>query len=381
MKAVRFFIAILLPVVLVSCGNEKQKQEAPTTARIEKEISLKYATCFSIHDFGDYKILTVLPLKGSKQSYVLYPKEKNKPQVSDPKAVFIPVPVGNTACMSSLYVGYLDRLQLTDRVVAVDNGDYVSNKKVAEKIKAGTVKELAKAGGLNEEITIALHPDLVMTYGSGVSADEANKKVKDAGIPFVYCIDNRETSPLGRAEWIKFVACFYKEEKKADSLFNETEKKYLDLKASAEKAPESPTVFTETKLSDAWYVPGGKSFMATLIKDAHASYCWAADSNATSLPLSFEQVYKVTANADYWINLGFCSTKKDLLNLDKRYTGFKAFRDGNIFNYNARSTPAGGNEFWETGLIMPDLILLDMIKIFHPSMYTDKPFTYYQKLE
>jgi iron complex transport system substrate-binding protein len=367
-----------------ACGNKGEKQ-GTTAPKIEKEIPLAYAKRFSILPITigitDYKILTVLPLTGGKQSYVLYPKGSAKPAVTDPKAVFIATPVGTTACLSSLYVGYLDRLQLTDKIVAIDNADYISNPVITEKVKAGTVKELAKGNSLNEEMTIALHPELVISYGSVSSENEANKKVRNAAIPFVYCIDNRETSPLGRAEWIRFIACFYGEEKKADSLFRETEKKYLELKAVAAGTAESPTVFTETKLSDAWYVPGGKSFMATLIRDAHATYCWAGDSNEVSLPLSYEQVYRTTVNADYWINLGFCKTKKDLLDLDKRYKNFKAFKDDHVYNYNLKSTPAGGNEFWETGLIMPDLILLDMIKMFHPALYTDKPFTYYRKLE
>ncbi|HEY1040948.1 MAG TPA: ABC transporter substrate-binding protein, partial [Bacteroidia bacterium] len=167
----------------------------------------------------------------------------------------------------------------------------------------------------------------------------------------------------------------------ADSLFSETEANYIALKTGAKKAATQPRVLTEIKLNDAWYVPGGKSFMSTLIQDANAHYCWEGDTSLGSLPLSFEQVYKTAADADYWLNVLFAKNKADISKLDKRYMNFKAFKNTTIYNNNLQVTDKGGNAYWETGLICPDLILSDMVKIFHPELGKDTTLNYYKKLE
>jgi iron complex transport system substrate-binding protein len=139
-------------------------------------------------------------------------------------------------------------------------------------------------------------------------------------------------------------------------------------------------VLTELKLNDAWYVPGGKSFMATLINDANGVYCWANDTTVGSLPLSFEQVYEKASGADYWLNVLFCKSLNDIKKLDNRYTNFKAFKNKQVFNNDLIVTPQGGNAYWETGLIEPDKILNDMIKILHPELLKEKAFNYYRQL-
>lgn len=373
----RCLLILSIVICFVSCNEQSKKNEENAEAG-KIVITNSYAQHFSIEQKKNYKQLRVLYPDGGEQIYILY--HEVVPDVKTEKAVFIKTPVTSVSCLSSLYVGFMSRLSQEHTIDAVDNADYIANEIVKEGIAAGSIKELAKMGDLNEEIAITLHPDVIFTYGVGTSDHETNKKVKASGIPVVYCVDNRENSALGRAEWIRFIACFFDAEELADSLFRETEKRYLQYCDSAATTSLKPTVLTEVKLSDAWYVPGGKSYMAGMIKDANALYCWKDSNTEKSLPLSFEEVYKKGVNADYWINLGFCHNKAEVLRLDKRYAEFNAYKTGNIYNYNARETPAGGNELWETGIINPDLVLRDLIKIFHPEMYADKPFIYYQKL-
>lgn len=366
--------------IFVSCSDAGKIETELVTKSVSIDAPLNYAEGFRIKNFEGYKQIEVLNKGVLVNNYILYNEKLGKPQIKLAKAVYVKTPVKNVAAMSSLYVGFLERLNLTSSIKAVDNVDYISNKKVIDGVAAKTITQLAIAGNINEELTIALHPDLIINYGSGTSQSDKQEKLANAGIPIVYCLDHLETSPLGRAEWIKFIACFYEKEKEADSLFALTEQNYLALKDQAGQAKEKPSVLTELKLNDAWYVPGGKSFMASLINDANGVYCWANDTTVGSLPLSFEQVYEKASGADYWLNVLFCKSLNDIKKLDNRYTNFKAFKNKRVFNNDLLVTPKGGNAYWETGLIEPNKILNDMIKILHPELLKEKAFNYYHQL-
>jgi len=375
-----FLVFLAACILLVSCGEEKKNEKVFDSEIDAVFIPQNYAEGFRVVDFFKYKQIDVYNKGLLVNTYVLYNEKAAKPDVSIKNAVYVKTPVKNVAAMSSLYVGFLERLNLTSSIKAVDNVDYISNKKVIDGVAAKTITQLAITGNINEELAIALHPDLIINYGSGTSQSDKQEKLANAGIPMVHCLDHLETNPLGRAEWIKFIACFYEKEKLADSLFTLTEQNYLALKDQAGQAKEKPSVLTELKLNDAWYVPGGKSFMATLINDANAQYCWANDTTIGSLPLSFEQVYEKASGADYWLNVLFCKSLNDIKKLDNRYTNFKAFKNKQVFNNDLLVTPQGGNAYWETGLIEPDKILSDMIKILHPELLKEKAFNYYHQL-
>lgn len=375
-----FIFLFVCLAIFISCGDAAKKKDEAKNELVAIETSLAYAQGFKIKNFGTYKQIEILNKGVLVNKYILYNENEAKPAIDSKIAQFVKTPVKNVAAMSSLYVGFLERLGLTSSIKAVDNIDYISNQKMIDGVAAKTISQLAITGNINEELAIALHPDLIINYGSGTSQSDKHKKLVNAGIPTVYCLDHLETNPLGRAEWIKLIACFYEKEKDADSVFALTEKGYLALKEAARQAKEKPSVLTELKLNDAWYVPGGKSFMATLIDDANANYCWANDTAVGSLPLSFEQVYEKASGADYWLNVLFCKSLNDIKKLDNRYTNFKAFKNKQVYNNDLLVTPKGGNAYWETGLIEPDKILNDMIKILHPELLKDKPFNYYRQL-
>jgi len=346
----------------------------------EKHCKISYAEGFTINDKSTYKIIELLNKNKITSTYVLYNKNTEKPKLTIANCTYVKTPVKKAVVLSSLYVGFLDKLNLIGNIVAIDNVDYISTNKVIQGVQSNAIAQVAIAGKINEEITISLKPDLILTYGSGGMQNDKNNKLSTIGIPSLYCLDHLEKTPLGRAEWIKLIAYFFEKENLADSLFALTEKKYKLLKASAATTSTQPTVLTEIKLNDAWYVPGGKSFMACLINDAHANYCFKNDTTIGSLPLSFEQVYEKASTADYWLNVLFCKSKKDIVKMDTRYANFKAYKNNTIYNNNLIVTPKGGNAYWETGLINPDFILQDMIKIFHPELYKEKAFNYYRKL-
>ena len=84
--------------------------------------------------------------------------------------------------------------------------------------------------------------------------------------------------------------------------------------------------------------------------------------------------------ADMWINPGAVLRWNEIQTLDSRMKNIKSFKEGNVYNFTARITPGGGNDFWESGVVHPDLILKDLIAIFHPEMIPNHNFVYYKKL-
>jgi len=373
-KRSSLFLLFALIVSLISCRNENSLNNLNQN----KPNPLKYATGFKLWTTHEGKIVEVISGKKTIKTYVHY---RDVPPVNLPSnSTLVKIPVTKVAALSSIYVGFLDRLNETRKIVAIDNIDYISNQKVHKKYNEHLIKQIAPSGEINCELAIQTNPDVIFMYENPGREMGVYANLTQHGIPVVTLNDHLETHPLGRAEWIKFLACFFDKESEADSLFSDTEKEYQKLKNRAHHAEKSPSVFTELKLNDAWYVPGGKSFMAQLLKDAKSTYCWENDSNTGSLPLSFETVFSKAVNSDYWLNVLFCKTSSDLLKLDLRYGQFYAFKTKSIYNNDLKINKSNANDYWETGLTQPDLILHDLITIFHPELMPGEKNYFYRKL-
>jgi iron complex transport system substrate-binding protein len=132
---------------------------------------------------------------------------------------------------------------------------------------------------------------------------------------------------------------------------------------------------------DAWFMPGGKNYASTLLKDAGCEYLWESDSTSGFLELSFESVYEKAHNADRWIGVGSYKTLKEIEAADQRYTRFKAFKDKEVYTFNARVGSKGGSEFLELGYLRPDIILKDLVRIGHPEVAQDHTLFFHKKLE
>jgi len=129
-----------------------------------------------------------------------------------------------------------------------------------------------------------------------------------------------------------------------------------------------------------WHVAGGNGYMARFLKDAGADYYWAQDTATGSLALDFESVYAVATQAEFWVNPNTAKTRQDLLINDSRNADFGAFKTGKVYNNNRRTNNRGSNDYWESGLVNPHLVLADLIRIFHPELLPDHQLVYYQPI-
>lgn len=342
----------------------------------------KYARHFSLKRYSDH---TVLALKGKRNSqdttvvFVLY--KNRKPQLQFRQETYnLQVPCQRMVVLSSIYASMFADLDSAKGIVAIDNMDYVCHPLIRKKFDNAELAEVGKGPEPDLEKLIGLHPDLVLMFGMGNPDSERKPALRESGIAQALVVDHLEGSALARAEWIKFFAAFAGKDAEADSIFAQVEKSYLQLKDSLSGVPSKPLVLTELQYGETWYVPGGKSFMAGLIEDAGARHPWSEDGNSGSLPLSFEQVYRKANQADVWINLSMATRASDLLQQDKRYAAFKAFKTGKLYNNNKRVNEKGYSEYWESAMYHPERLLRDLANIFHNPSLQEKDLYYYRRL-
>ena len=291
----------------------------------------------------------------------------------------IELPIDRVAIMSSSNIGYIDLLGKLGLIKALADKNRLYNKELKQGVELGSVEVLGNSAAINLEDLLVCNCDIFIqtAYDAHSSEDDAIKK---AGVNIVYNTDWMEKTPLARAEWIKFMGLLLDENQLADSIFQQIEQNYIQLKQSADTLSYKPDVLVGALYKDIWYMPGGASFKARLLADAGTNYHWANDSTEGSLALTFETVLAEQINAPEWIEAPF-KTKKELLSSDERYAYFDAFKIGAVYDNLKRSNTGGGNDYWEMGLCRPDEILKDLIRIFHPEIMDDGELKYYERVK
>ena len=368
--------------VILFCGcTQKSNNELPPAQG--KEENIAYAAGFRIFAYTGYKKIIVRnPLDTSLvlATYYLVHDLKNIPVWMHNENV-VQVPVNKFASLSTTHLGFIEALGLEEKITAFNGTRYVYNQKVRSLIDNGTIREAGEEGTLNYELLASLHPDIIMAYNMGDPSYDHFDKLTALHLHPVLNNEYLELTPLGEADWIKYVAAFFDEEEKADSVFTEIEEKYNEIKNKALSSTVQPTVFTGLSYRGEWTIPGGKSFAANFLRDAGADYLWKDDTRTGNFPVSMESVLMKAAHADYWLNPGGAVVKDDVIKSDSRNSFFPAYKNGNLFNNNRRMNSSGGNDYWESGVVNPQWILADLVKIFHPEVLPEYEFTYYQKLQ
>ncbi|MCG8351342.1 MAG: ABC transporter substrate-binding protein [Chloroflexales bacterium] len=347
------------------------------------KITISDSTGWEIEYANNYKVITVLnPWRDADLQFRYVLVQCGTPPPTDVHdAQVIETPINTIITMSTTQLPHLNELDLLDRLIGVDNFRFINTPAVVQKIEAGELVEIGGGGEVNVEQAIDLEPDLIMTYGVGNPENDAYPKLIEAGLKVVLNSEYMETSALGRAEWIKFTAAFFNQEAAATTVYDTIAERYNEIAAQARNLSDKPTVFTGAPFQGTWYMPGGNSYVAQLLADAGAAYLWADDESTGSQHLSFEAVFESAQDADFWLNTGSWQSLADGLAADERFAEFSAFQNGQVFNNNVRLNENGGNDYWETGVTNPHLVLADLLKIFHPELLPDHELYFYQQLE
>lgn len=343
---------------------------------------IKYAKGFSIDYYDTYKLVRIYTGTGKKSDtmeYVLLAKGVKAPE-GFKKAQLITIPVKSLIATSSMHVALADFAGAADVITGLGSLKYVSSTAVRKNIAAGKVKEVGIDGTRNDEMLISMKPGLVMVMGNPDAKFSKYATLTGAGVPVMLNSEWLETTPLGRAEWVKLMAALLNREILVNAKFDSVANEYNRLAEIGRKVSSKPTLIIGMPFKGTWYMPDGDSYMVQFFKDAGAGYHWMDTKGTGSLPLNFESAAPIALKADFWLNVGYVDSKKDIKAVDARYADFMPFKNGHIFNNNKRTNDMGSNDYWESGAVNPQLVLADLIKILHPELLPDHVLTYYKRL-
>jgi len=367
-------------ICLISCNQNKKTEETASTDKgaTGNSIEVKYAKGFKVSNHGNYKLIDITD--PSEESHVVY-KYALLNRGSDGEGIpteytVIETPVRNVICMTTLQLSNFIKLNAQDKVVGMTSTRFLFNEQMNKQLKEGKTSKIGIEGEFDNEVVMALNPDIILVSPFKKGGYES---IRNLGIPLISFLGYKESSPLGQAEWIKFTAMLLGIEKQANRQFEEIEKRYNDLKTLAESVSERPTVLSGELHSGNWYIVGGNSYLAQLFRDAGAAYFMKNNDESGGYYVDFETVYSQGANADYWriVNSHNGTFSYDALKQsDARYADFKAFEDKKLIYCNLREKP-----FYENTPVEPEVVLADLLKIFHPELLPEHTPVYYELLK
>jgi iron complex transport system substrate-binding protein len=373
----------ILPFVMIlaACQPGQQSDAGPGDAG---NTYTRYARGFEVIEEPAYQLVQVFdPWQNSRNvtfTYLLAGNNVDLPDSLDRYPV-IRTPVKRVVALSTTHVAMIDALGAAASIKGISGTRFVYNEQIRKRIDRREIIDVGYDQGLNLEVIVHLDPDVLFIYGVESGMQGMTDKLTELGVPVVYCGEYLEKDPLGKAEWIRFFALFYGLEQEAEHLFHQIDSSYHSLASLAGKSVGRPRVLTGLPWKGTWYMAGGESFAAKLIRDAGGDYLWNDNHSEEAVPLSLEAVYARALEADIWINPGEAASIDQLKNFDERFKELPVLRSGEVYNNDLRKGAGGGNDYWESGTIRPDLVLADLISVFHPDLLTDHPNIYYRKLK
>lgn len=379
MKRFSLLFLALTAVCTSGCSGSAERNLSDFTTIVYNPT---YASGFDIR--GTEKDASTLitvhnPWQGNAQveQHLILLRDKAKaPRNFDGQAVR--VPVRRVVCMSSSHVALFDALEQTDRIIGVSGLDYILNPAIRGRSLRGEVRDVGYDTNLNFELLASLYPDLVLLYGVAGENTLVTGKLRELGIPYLYIGDYVEQSPLGKAEWLVATAELCNLREAGADTMRRIAARYNALKTRLDPADARPKVMLNTPYRDTWFMPPLQSYMVRLIEDAGGSYVYTRNRSNASVPVDLEEAYLLANGADFWINVGGCDSLRELTAQNPKFAEVPAVVDRCVWNNNRRKTEAGGSDFWESGVIHPDIVLRDLRTILCGG--SDSTY-YYKRLE
>lgn len=281
-------------------------------------------------------------------------------------------------CLSTTHIAMIDALGETGKIVGISGKPYINNAYIQK--NQDKIPDIGYEGNIDYETLVSLNPDMVLMFSvNGASSME--KRLEELGIPYIYIGDYREDDPLGKAEWIIPIAQILGKRERGEELFKQISDRYNGLKKKVETTNlPKPKVILNGPYADSWFMPSSDSYIAKMMKDAGAEYLYKKNTGNSTAPIDLEEAYKMASEADFWINPNTFQTKEELISALPKFKDTHVVVSGNVYNNNKITSEGGGNDCYESGVVNPDLILRDLIKIFHPELI-EEDFTYYHRLE
>ena len=362
---------LLLTALLVSCGGRRMtvSQEAGDT------VAFKYTTLLTVVHHQDYTEATLKnPWKEGMtlHRYLLVPANGELPEEL-PEGTVVRTPLSRSVMFTTVHCAMLMSLGKEDCISGVADLKYIKIPWIQEQVKNGRIMDVGEGMSPVVEKIIDQRPDAL--FLSPFENSGGYGRLEEIGIPIIECAEYMETSPLARAEWLRFYGMLFGCEAKADSLFAVVDSSYNSLK---KLSTVNKTVLVDKVTGSVWYVPGGNSTLGQMIHDAGGLYPWASDEHSGSVSLPFEAVLEKAGEADIWLfrySSDHDISYQELLSEHHGYNQFKAFRDKQVYGCDVERSL-----FYEESPFRPDWLLNDFIRIFHPEQEGLGPLRYYKPL-
>lgn len=287
----------------------------------------------------------------------------------------------NIALMSSVFAGFLEALKAQSSICAVDKIAYYNDTQLLRNFNNGLVTEIGEEGQIKMEVVLNLKPAILIASSHTANDRALLKRLNASGTKVIPCDNFKEQHPLARAEWIKLFGFITGKLPQAVQFFYQLDSNYQALKKSVNTNGPKPVVMTDAMYMSVWNVPGAGTYTARLIEDAGGQYIFKDKTDRYSYPLNFESVFNAAQQATVWIHVNQYKSLQEMLDAEPRYALFKPFANHAVFNYNKRENAQGGNDFWETGVVRPDLVLYDLIRIFSMNKNTYTNLYFYNRLD
>lgn len=348
---------------------------------------------------GGYSLVSISPFDGSRDT------------------ISISQPLGRLIVTSTSYIGFLDAVGADSVIVGLSGGEYVCDSSVTAGLSNGTVVDIGYDASPDYEKIMALKPDLLLTYSVSPVKSQFFSKLESLGIKTFIVNEHLERHPLARAAYVRLFGALTGNMAAADSVLKVVSENYISLRDSVQgglgandayasdkgelnagdekqgsggtegNTPKPRKILVNIPYKDQWFVPGQESYLTTLFKDAGGEILGAKAGSSVSGQISVETAYSLSKEADLWMNVGWCQTLEQLLSVNPLfedflrniqrnasaigYSGTKGCATNScdtsasvVWNDNNRLNPNGGNDFWESGVVHPDLLLRDLIGIF-----------------
>ena len=386
MKKTLFGGMVLALAVIMGACSSKQKDRKTTepavAANIGDSVHIQpyYAKGFSVKYMENGVRLVDIHDPQDKESldyhFALVPHGVKSVDISD-QYTRVNVPIRQCICMTALQLSNFTALSAHDFVTGITGTKNLYNKDILIRVKDGRIVKIGMEGNFDSEVIMAANPDVIFISPFKRGGYEA---IKEIGITLIPHLGYKELDPLGQAEWIKFIGMFIGKEKEANSVFSQIAQRYNDLKEKVVKVKHRPSVFSGEMHGGNWYAVGGKSYLARIFEDAGADYVMKDNPSSGGVNIDFEKMYSMAANADYWRILNSFNgdfNYEALKKTDARNADFKAFKEKHVIYCNMQQTP-----YYEITPVEPDILLADLVNIFHPElMPKDYHPTFYSLLK
>lgn len=279
------------------------------------------------------------------------------------------LPFKRIVFLNSSLIGYVLHLGMEKNIIGITSPEYIYSDKITTAVQNGQIKNVGNEQKYDIEQIIALKPDVIFTNYIP-NFENTYKILGKNGISIIFLDEYLEQNPMQKAAYLKIFGKLLGVEEKANEAYYTIAKNYVNLRALAHQSRKKSRVMLNEMYGDKWFMPGGETSAANYIKDANARYILGNNTDKRAIPMTFEEVFSLTGNVNYWVNIGNYKSKNDLLRSNINYGKLPVFQSGNIYSIAYRERNKA-NDLFESGAVRADLVLRDYIKIFHSELIND----------